>query len=555
LIVGAGFAGIYMLYSLRNLGMKAQVYEAGSGVGGTWYWNRYPGARCDTPSLQYSYSFSEPLQQEWNWTELYPAQPEIERYANHVVDRFDLRKDIVFGRQVTSAEFDEKRNCWLVETADGRITSATYCIMATGGYSIPVKGSIPGAESFRGELYYTATWPSEAVDFRGKRVGIIGTGSSGMQTASAVAEEPVDHLYVFQRTPNFLVPTRNKPMDPEYQRTYKETYGDRRERARHTPGGFDVQPIPPAPGPTRQLSEELFMERADTAWSLGGINAITSTFRDMANDEASNARVADYLRSQVRAAVDDSATAELLCAKDHYVGSRRMLVSDSYPEIFNQHSVSLVDVKSDPIVRISESGVVTAGGAYDLDILILATGFDSGSGAMLQVAFRGRGGEVLGEKWAGGPASYLGIGIEGFPNLFMIAQADSPGIRSLVLVSIEQHVEWITALIRYARDRGVVTIEPAVEAEEAWSRHVAETAERTLYFKDDTQFVGCNIPGKPRVYTAYVGGVGRYRSICDSVCANGYEGWVLKTPSGEVSGPRDWSGVTEEGTTQVAIVP
>jgi cation diffusion facilitator CzcD-associated flavoprotein CzcO len=344
-------------------------------------------------------------------------------------------------------------------------------------------------------------------------------------------------------------------MDPEYQRSYKETYGERRERARHTPGGFDVQPIAAAPGPTRQLSEKQFLERADTAWKLGGINAITSTFRDMATDDVSNARVADYLRSKVRAAVDNPETAELLCAKDHYVGSRRMLVSDSYPEIFNQQNVSLVDVKSEPIVRISEQGVVTPGGAYDLDVLILATGFDSGSGAVLQVDFRGRGGEVLREKWAGGPASYLGIGIHGFPNLFMIAQADSPGIRSLVLVSIEQHVEWITALIRYARDRGVVTIEPTVEAEEAWSTHVAKTAEQTLYFKDDTQFVGCNIPGKPRVYTAYVGGVGRYRSICDGVCANGYEGWTLKTPSGDVSGPRAWSGVTMEGATQVAIVP
>ena len=541
-IVGAGWAGMYMLHRVRQLGLSVRVFEAGSDVGGTWYWNRYPGARCDVPSLDYSYSFSPELQQEWEWTERYAAQPEIERYAHHVAERFDLRRDIQFDTKIVSAQFDEESRRWELHTDEGQVVSAHYFILATGGYSVPIKPNIPGVDSFAGEMYYTARWPREKVDFAGKRVGIIGTGSSGMQTATVVAREGVEHLYVFQRTPNYAVPARNHPLDAEYQRRFKETYEDHRRRARASSFGI---PFPLGDRPAIDYSDEEFEKKMQEVWEPGG-SAILAAFTDLLVNEDSNRRVSAFLRETIRTRVDDPEVAEKLGAKTHFLGSRRLLVEDTYFEIYNQANVSLVDVKEAPITEITPSGVRTADSEYELDVLILATGFDSGTGALLQIDIHGRHDRVLREHWAAGPRTYLGIMMHGFPNMFAIAGAGSPSIRSQVILSIEQHVDWISDLLAHTQEYEIATIEPTAEAEEAWTDHVAQVAASTLTIRDETQYVGANIPGKPRVYVAYLGGVSRYRAFCDEVRNRGYEGVVFTTSHGArfCSDPH-WTGMQE----------
>ncbi len=540
-VVGAGFAGIYMLHKLRQKGFRARVYEKGSDVGGTWFWNRYPGARCDVPSLEYSYSFSEELQQEWEWTEHHASQPEIERYAHHVVDRFDLRRDIQFDTSVTSAVYDEGAARWSVETDTGERVRARYCVMATGGYHTPIRPEIAGLDSFDGELYFTNQWPHEEVSFAGKRIGLIGTGSSGVQTATSLASEPVGQLVVFQRTPGYIVPSVDHPLDPEYQADYKATYAERRARSRMTGYGTDVTSAPIGEGRTVDLPEDEFQSRARTVWAIGG-GAVQTMFPDFVVDERANYRVAEFLRTKIREIVDDPERAELLCAKSHYLGAKRIIIIDGYFDIFNQDNVSLVDLEKSPVEEVTPAGIRTTDATYPLDMIICATGFDSATGSMLQVDIRGREGQTLSEKWARGHRTYLGIGIEGFPNLFMIAQAGSPGIRSHVMVSIEQHVDWITDLFEFMRDRELGTAEPSKEAEDTWTAHVAEVASKTLLTVDDTQHLGSNVPGKPRVVTSYLGGVGPYRKICDAVRTNGYEGWALEGRAGRLPNNGGWSG-------------
>jgi cyclohexanone monooxygenase len=541
-VVGAGWAGMYMLIRLRELGLSARVFEAGSGVGGTWYWNRYPGARCDVPSLDYSYSFSEELQQEWQWSERYAAQEEIERYANHVADRFDLRRDIQLQTRVESASYDEPSRRWTIRTDKGDLVSARYCIMATGGYSIPIKPDIPGVDTFAGEMYYTSRWPKTPVDFAGKRIGVIGTGSSGMQTATAVATEGVDHLYVFQRTPNYAVPARNHPLDLEFQREFKQRYDDHRRRARQSNFGI---PFPQGDRSATAYSDEEFQKRMQEVWEPGG-SAILAAFTDILVNEDSNRRVSEYLRSTIRKRVNDPVVAEKLCAKTHFLGSRRLLVEDTYFEIFNEPNVTLVDVSESPIVEISPNGLRTAEAEYELDMLILATGFDSGTGALLQVDIRGRDGQQIKDTWAAGPQTYLGVMIHGYPNLFSIAGPGSPSIRSQVILSIEQHVDWITDLLAHAERNNIVEIEATAEAEDAWTAHVADVAASTLTIRDRTQYVGANIPGKPRVYLAYLGGVGRYRKICDTVRSHGYEGLEFRSASGaSFCSDKRWTGLDQ----------
>jgi cyclohexanone monooxygenase len=527
-VVGAGWAGMYMLIRLRELGLSVRVFETAGGVGGTWYWNRYPGARCDVPSLDYSYSFSEELQQEWQWSERYAKQVEIERYANHVADRFDLRRDIQFGTTVMSAVYDESSYRWSVLTDKGDVVSAKYCILATGGYSIPIEPSIPGLNSFEGELYYTARWPIAQVDFAGRKIGIIGTGSSGVQTASAVGEEPVGHLYVFQRTPNFAVPARNCPLDSEFQREFKKKYADHRRRARQSSFGI---PFPVGDRSATAYSDEEFETRMGIVWRAGGPEILTA-FTDILVNEESNRRVSAFLRDKIRNRVNDPGTAEKLCASTHFLGARRLVVETTYFDLFNKPNVTLVDVKESPIVEITQSGVRTADAEYRLDILILATGFDSGTGAMLQIDLRGTKGTELSKSWAAGPRTYLGLIVRGYPNLFSVAGPGSPSIRSQVILSIEQHVEWIGDLIRYAEERDVQAIEPTAEAEEEWTQHVADVAAATLVTRNETQYSGANIAGKPRVYLAYLGGVGRYRGICDTVRSHGYEGFEMLSADG-----------------------
>jgi cyclohexanone monooxygenase len=542
-VVGAGFAGMYMLHRLRGLGFAVRVYEAGGGVGGTWYWNRYPGARCDTPTLEYSYSFSEELQQEWEWTERYGAQAEIEAYANHVADRFDLRRDIRFDTRVTSATYDEGSRRWLVETDRGDKVSAKYCIMATGGYSVPHTADIKGIETFAGEMYHTAVWPRAEVSFAGKRIGVIGTGASGVQTVGAVAQEDIEHLYVFQRTPNFVIPMRNYALDPEYVRTYKGTYAERRARSRLVAfgGDYEARPDTSPSGPTHAMPEEEFRERAKDALDWGGSRFFLS-FPDFQSDPDANRRVAGYLQSMVREQVEDPTVGERLVPTGHTLGARRIARSDDYFPAFNLPTVTLVNLREDPIEEIAATGVRTQRGFYELDMLIVATGFDSGTGSMLKVDITGEHGCTLAAKWAEGPRSYLGVMMEGFPNLFMIAQAGSPGIRSIVIVSIEQHVEWLTELLAYLDEHGVDSIEPTIEAEDAWTAHVADAAAASIFAHDDTQYWGVNVPGKPRAYTSYIGGVGPYRTICDAVRDRGYEGFVLRRGDDAWVSSRSWSG-------------
>jgi cation diffusion facilitator CzcD-associated flavoprotein CzcO len=548
-VVGAGLAGLYMLQRLRESGFRVRVYEAGSGPGGTWYWNRYPGARCDGHSLSYSYSFSPELEQDWVWSEMYSAQPEIERYINHVADRFELRPDIRFNTRIDAAVYDEAAMRWDVRTDGGETVRTQYVIMATGGYSVPATPLLPGIDSFAGETYLTALWPKHDIDFAGKRVGIVGTGSSGTQTATELATEPLEHLYVFQRTANFLAPGRNRPADADYTAEFKSGYAEFREAARHSGNGSiypRVESLKPLTmGPVGDLDDAAFAQRMQDLWECGGLFLLSAISDLMINEEV-NLKVSEFFRSKVRERVNDPELAELLCPKGFFIGTRRIIAENGYLEIFNQPNVSLVDVKSDPIVEVTPTGLKTREHEYPLDVLICATGFDSGSGAMLQLDIRGRDGQRFTDKWADGPRTYLGLMANGFPNLFMIASPGSPSIRSNVMVSIEQHVEWIADALEDARGEAVLEIEASAPAEDAWTDHVAAVAASSLLTRADSQYFGANIPGKPRVYLAYLGGVGPYRKSCDAVRDNGYEGFIRRTATGVLPANREWSGAGQK---------
>lgn len=546
-VVGAGWAGMYLLIRLRELGMSVRVLEMASGVGGTWYWNAYPGSRCDVPVVGYSYSFSPELEQEWEWTEKYATQPELERYANHVADRFDLRRDIQLDTTVTSASYDETRGRWRIETDRGEVFDAQFCIMATGGYSAPVVPDIPGIEDFDGELYFSNAWPRDRqVTYAGKRIGVVGTGSSGMQTVTALGQEPVEHLYVFQRTPNYAQPAHNGPWHKADLDKFKKRYREFRAAAKVTGGG---NPLPPKAevGPVADLSEEDFQARMRRAVSPGGtgVGGVTDTV----TSKTANSRVSEFLRQEVRRRVHDPEVAEKLCAKGHWLFARRDLYEIGYYETYNQPTVTLVDVRSDPIQRIMATGIETGAASYDLDMIILATGFDSGSGALMRIDITGRGGITIQQKWADGPDTYLGLMLHGFPNMFSIAGPGSPSIRSNVMVSIEQHVEWVADLLAMMRQNDVTVIEPTLDAEQAWTRHVNDMVDGTLLMENDTQYNGANVPGKPRVFVAYIGGVAGYRVICDRVREAGYEGFVMSRSDGSTlpTSPT-WSGPpTDEG--------
>jgi cyclohexanone monooxygenase len=542
-VVGAGWAGMYALIRLRDMGLRVLVVETGAGVGGTWYWNRYPGARCDVRSVNYSFSFSSDLEQEWSWSERYAAQPEIERYANHVADRFDLRRDIQFNTRIVRAQFDELASRWQVETEAGESISSRYLILATGGYSAPVEPRIEGLADFGGESYLTARWPTEPVDFAGKRIAVIGTGASGMQTVTEVSRQDIEHMYVFQRTANFAVPAQNTPLSPEYIEDLKAKYADFREHARWS-GSGTVYEGPD--GPMADLPDEEFERRMDEAWEVGG-TSVCGGVTDLMSSRAANDRVSDYLRRQVSRRVSDPETADLLSARGFTLGARRVLVETGYFEAFNRPNVTLVDVHEDPIVRVTPTGIQTATRHFDLDMLIWAIGFDSGTGAALNIDIRGSDGVSLADRWADGPSTYLGLMVSNLPNLFSIAGPGSPSIRSNVLVSIEQHVDWIADLLDYARQRDVTRIEASPEAEQAWTAHLNSLVSKSLFANDDTQYFGSNVDGKPRAYLAYIGGVGNYRKICNDVRDDGYEGLVL-LGKGDHTKSREWSGPRLDGT-------
>jgi cyclohexanone monooxygenase len=522
-IVGAGFSGMYLLHRMRGLGLSARVFEAGAGVGGTWYWNRYPGARVDVESQEYSYSFSEDLQDEWLWTERYAAQPELLDYLNHVADRFDLRRDIQFDTRVTAATFDEAQALWTVATDGGETVQARYCIMATGCLSVPNEPAFPGQDLFKGPTYHTGRWPHEGVDFTGQKVGVIGTGSSAIQSMPQIARQAA-HLYAFQRTPNYSVPAHNGPIDPAVVADWKANRAEYRQQARMS--GAGIVAIVPTEDLALSVSEEERQAVFEDRWARGGFS-VGAAFADISIDLSANATAAAFAAGKIRDIVKDPEVAEKLIPKDYPFGTKRLCVDIGYYEMFNRDNVTLVDVSQSPIESLTATGLKTAEAEYQFDSLVFAIGFDAMTGALGRIDIRGRHGQALKEKWADGPRTYLGLMTAGFPNLFMVTGPGSPSVLSNMVVSIEQHVDWITDCIDHLNGRQLGAIEASGEAEDAWVAHVNEVADTTLYPLARSWYLGANIPGKPRVFMPYVGGVGPYREKCDEVAARGYEGFVL----------------------------
>ncbi|WLB66480.1 NAD(P)/FAD-dependent oxidoreductase [Bradyrhizobium japonicum] len=522
-IVGAGFAGMYMLHRLRGLGFSARVYEQGGGVGGTWYWNRYPGARCDVESMQYSYSFSEELQQEWDWSERYAPQPEILDYANHVADRFDLRRDIQFDTRVERAAFDARAKCWSVTTSDGETVEAQFIVLATGCLSNARKPDIKGLESFKGPVYHTGSRPHEPVDFTGQRVGLIGTGSSGIQSAPIIAEQ-ARHLTVFQRTANFSIPARNAALTDEERNSFRKTYPEIRRFAREVArnGIFAEQPDRGA----LDDSDETRNGKYSARWERGGLTFMY-VYNNLGLERSANDTAANFVRGKIAEIVKDPETAKLLQPNSHPIGTKRICIDSDYFATFNRPNVSLVDIKTNPIEEITANAVRVAGKDHEVDALVMATGFDAMTGSVAKIDISGPGGRTLNEKWAEGPKTYLGLMSAGFPNLFIITGPGSPSVLSNMIVSIEQHVDWIADCLVHMRRQGVATMEASGEAEDKWVAHVNEVAHGTLYPQANSWYMGANIPGKPRIFMPYIGGVGVYRRICDQVAAKGYEGFLL----------------------------
>ena len=524
-IVGAGFSGLYMLHRARDvLGLRARVFEAGEGVGGTWYWNRYPGARCDSESFYYCYSFSEELQQEWSWSSKYPEQPEILRYLEHVADRFDLRRDIRLGTRVVGARFDEAGNRWEVETDRGDRVSARFLISAVGCLSSANVPEIDGLDRFEGDWYHTGAWPHEGVDFRRKRVGLIGTGSTGIQATPVIAAE-AEHLTVFQRTPNYSVPARNAPLTEEALREIKAHYAEIWQRARESFGGFPYQRVERS---AFEVDDEEREEIYQRLWQDGGFKFMWGSFNDLLFDKAANDTAAAFIRRKIRETVKDPTVAAKLMPNDHPFGTKRPPIDTNYFETFNRDDVTLVDLRESPIVEITPRGVRTEAAEYPLDVIVFATGFDAMTGSLLRMDVRGVGGRSLEEKWTEGPRTYLGLQVAGFPNLFTITGPGSPSVLSNMPVSIEQHVEWISDCIEHMRARGVTRIEATEQAEEEWVEHVREVAGLTLFPQASSWYLGANIPGKKRVFMPYVGGLLPYRQRCDEVAEHGYEGFELR---------------------------
>ncbi|MDW8803286.1 NAD(P)/FAD-dependent oxidoreductase [Streptomyces scabiei] len=522
-IVGAGFAGMYMLYTSRELGLAARVYEAGGGVGGTWYWNRYPGARCDIDSMQYSYSFSDELQQEWDWSERYAAQPELLRYANHVADRFGLRPDIQFDTRIDRAEFDAGRDVWKVTTSGGDTVTARFVILATGVLSSAQFPPIKGIGTFSGDIYHTARWPHDPVDLTGRRVGLIGTGSSGVQATPVIAAQ-ADHLTVFQRTANFSVPARNAKLTDRQRREIRSSYPEIRRFTREQSRTGVYVPLPDRG--TFDDAEEARRARFEAQWERGGLGFL-SLYNDLMRNQASNDAAAEFVREKIAQTVEDERTAKLLQPTTHPLGAKRLCVDTDYYATFNRPNVSLVDIRTDPIEEIGPDAVRTAAGDHKVDTLVFATGFDAVTGSIAKIDIIGRDGQHLRARWAQGPRTYLGLMTAGFPNLFIITGPGSPAGLTNAMVSIEQHVEWIGDCLAHLAAHGITTIEAGREAEDGWVAHVNEAASKTLYPRADSWFMGANIPGKPRVFLPYVEGVARYRQICLDVAERGYAGFVL----------------------------
>ncbi len=522
-VVGAGFAGLYLLHRLRGLGLSAMCFEQADGVGGTWYWNRYPGARCDVESIDYSYSFDAELDAEWRWSERYATQPEILRYLEMVADRFDLTSDIQFSTKVVSAAWDDGNSLWRLSTSDGGTTTCRFYVMASGCLSQPKTPDIEGQQTFAGEVYYTSRWPHEGVDFSGKRVGLIGTGSSAIQSIPIIAAQ-ASQLTVFQRTPNFSIPAHNGPHPQAKLDRIDADRAGYREAAKWSGAGV---PVEPSVVGALTVSDEERNRLYEEAWAAGGLFATLNIFNDIGVNKAANDTLAEFIRNKIRATVDDPATAEALCPTNHPFGTKRPCLDDDYYATYNLPHASLVDLRADPITRITPGGVETTSATFEFDALVFATGFDAMTGAIVAVDITGRDGVTLADKWAEGPKTYLGLTTVGFPNFFTITGPGSPSVLSNMVVSIEQHVDWICDALEHLSASEMTTIEPTTTAEEGWVDHVNKFGDITLFPQADSWYMGANVPGKPRVFLPYVGGVDTYRRICDQVADRDYLGFAF----------------------------
>ena len=531
-IVGAGFAGMYMLHRLRGLGFTARVYEAGGGVGGTWYWNRYPGARCDVESMQYSFSFSEELDQQWDWSEKYAPQPEILAYANHVADRFDLRQHIRFDTRVIAATFDETAKGWRIETDRGDKVFAKFCIMAIGCLSAANHPPFKGREDFKGPVYHTGEWPHEGVDFTGLRVGIIGTGSSAIQSIPIIAQQ-ASALTVFQRTATYSVPAWNAKLTPEYRQSIKADYPALRAKARARPTGFY---FPFNMKPALEASPEERERKYEEAWERGGLPFL-GAFGDLLFEKEANDTIAEFARNKIRGIVKDPATAELLCPSNVF-GCKRLCVDTGYFETYNLPHVKLVDVSRTPIERFTSKGIEVDGSEYQFDAIVSATGFAAMTGSFDKIRITGRNGQTLSEKWRAGPRAYLGVATVGFPNLFTITGPGSPSVLASMIQAIEQHVDWMADCMAHIRDIGADTIEPIEQYQDEWVEHVNEVSKISLRSTCSSWYVGANIPGRPRVFMPYIGGFPIYVQKCNEVMSNGFEGFVIDGADPHNEAPR-----------------
>jgi cyclohexanone monooxygenase len=529
-VIGAGFAGVYLVHKLRDqLGLRVQAFERGDDVGGTWYWNRYPGARCDFESEFYSYSFNDAIQQEWNWSERYAAQPEILAYIQFVADRLDVRRSIHFETAVVAAEFDAERDVWRVRTDRGTSVTARYLVAATGVLSAPATPQFADMDSFRGPIHHTARWPREGVDFTGQRVAVIGTGSSGIQLIPLIAEQ-ADYLTVFQRTATFSVPAANRPLTERERQLTKRSYPVLREAAKQTSTGILLeQPM----GEFAGLDPRLVTAELERRWRTTGLG-VTATLSDTLVSADANEFIAEFVREKIRQTVTDPRTAALLEPHGHPIATKRLALDTGYYETFNQPHVSLVSVRETPIERFAAAGVVVDGHVHQVDSIVLATGFDAVTGALERIDIRGLGGVSLKEAWAEGPVSYLGLAVRGFPNLFTVTGPGCPAVFTNVVASIEHHVEWIADYLTFLGEAGVTRSDVDADAQAQWVTHVAELAAGTLFPRAASWYMGVNIPGKPRVFLAYVGGFAAYAERCDEVVRNGYAGFVH-------SGPDAWS--------------
>jgi cyclohexanone monooxygenase len=521
-VVGAGFAGLYALHKLRSNGLRVRVFEAGPDVGGTWYFNRYPGARCDVESVDYCYSFSDALQREWDWSEKYATQPEILAYINWVADRLDLRRDITLNARVNSAVLDEAQLRWTVTTETGERVTARFCVMATGPLSAAMTPPFPGLDTFAGQVYHTAAWPHEPVDFTGKRVAVIGTGSSGIQSIPIIAEA-ASQLYVFQRTPNYSVPAGNRPLSDSDRAEVKAHYAERRRISWRSGGG---SPHVAHPKLTMEATPEERREAFEKRWELGGV-LFSKTFADQMIDPVANEEARKFYEEKVRAVIDDPVLADLLIPNDHPIGTKRICTDSNYFQTFNRPNVKLISVRKTPIMSIDATGINTTDAHYDLDAIVLATGFDAMTGALAKIDIVGRDGRRLSDDWSGGPRTYLGLGVDGFPNLFLVSGPGAPAVLANMVLHAEANVNWIADCIAYLDAHDYTAVEATTDAVDDWGAECARRADATLFTKADSWYLGANVPGKPRVFMLFVGGFGVYLDICAEVANAGYKGFSL----------------------------